>query len=969
MSYPKKLIEVALPLAEINDASAYDKMPGIGAHPKSIHHWWARLPLPVARAILFASVINDPSESINELLADEKRVKKAQTEYVKRKKVWDSKKLDRDKCIEAGLDVQELEIEPSVNSILIENRREELFQVIRGLMEKKPHQNLNYFKIARQLIDQSCEGRLPEVLDPFTGGGSIPLEAQRLGFKAHGRDLNPVPALLTKATIEYPAKYFGAPAVNPSDCCRQDWIGAQGIAEDIKYYGDWILCEAKKKIGTYYPDAKITSEMVADRSDLIPYEGQELPVISWIWARTIPSPNPAFQSCEVPLVTTFWLSRKKGKEAYVEPIISGLNYEFKVRVGCPENKEIVKAGTKKHRGDFQCILSGSPIPSRLIKEFGKSNKFSYRLMAVVADGGRKRIYLDPDKYQQECAKCPDLSGQLQRVELPSNSQYSAPPLYGLNFYSDLFSERQLLALITFSDLITQARLKALSDGATEDYADALATYLAFAVDRLADFNCSLSTWKSTGEQQMHLFGRQAIPMAWDFCEANVLGDGAICWKNSIKYLQQGIGVTPILDSLVGEVKQQDAAMTRWDKHSLIISTDPPYYDNVPYADLSDFFYIWLRRSLKTIHPDLMSTMQTPKREELVAAPHRHGGDKNLAKNHFEGGFRNAFGGMLDAIDPRFPLTVYYAMKQSEGDEGTNSGWATMLQGLIDSGFQITATWPVRAAQDWRMRSMGSNALANYVVLACRKKNSNALIATRKEFVHSLTIELPPSLSELQQSNIGPVDFFQAALGPGMGIFSRFAKVVEADGSRMSVGEALRCINEEVSLFLDNQTGELDPWTRFAVAWFSQNAFCSADFGIADNLARSNNISVQGVVDAGILESSTGNVRLLRWNELDQGWTPEEDDRLTIWEITHYLIKELEDDSGGGELGASSIVKKIGGLAEDVRKLTYQLFNICEQNKWADLALNYNQLISAWPNLLQIADQTNAPTVSQTELKI
>ena len=497
------------------------------------------------------------------------------------------------------------------------------------------------------------------------------------------------------------------------------------------------------------------------------------------------------------------------------------------------------------------------------------------------------------------------------------------------------------------------------DGANEELANAIATYLAFAVDRLADFNCGLSTWKSSGEQQMHLFGRQAIPMVWDYCEANVLGDGAICWKNSVKYTVQGVEVTPILQAEAGDIKQQDASTANWEPQSLIISTDPPYYDNVPYADISDFFYFWLRISLSEVHTDLFETMQTPKSEELVAAPHRHNGDAEAAKEHFEGGFRKTFGGMREAIDPRFPLTVYYAMKQNEGEDGANTGWETMLTGLIESDFQITATWPVRAAQDWRMRSMGSNALANYVVLACRERPADAPIATKREFIQILKDELPPALLDLQHSNIGAVDFFQAALGPGMAVFSRYGKVVEADGSAMSVGDALRCINEEVGSYLSKQTGEMDSWTRFAVAWFSEHAFATGDYGVAETLALSNAVSVDGVAEAGIIESGGGNVRILSINEIPEDWDPATDSRLTVWEIVHHLARTLDQK---GTDGAGALLKQVGGLAEDAKALCYRLFTICEQNKWANEALVYNTLITEWPEISQRAQAAEEPSV-------
>lgn len=964
--YPKKLIEVALPLAEINDASAYDKMPGVGAHPKGIHHWWARLPLPSARAILFASVVNDPSEEIEKLRQDPKAVKKAKGHLTTRRKAWGKKKVEYDKAVASGMNMPDLENEPSLDDILVENEREKLFGVIRELMQKKPHENKDTFRKARKLIEEACDGKIPEVLDPFTGGGSIPLEAHRLGFKAHGRDLNPVPALITKATIDYPARFHDQPAINPRDRDRQDWEGAQGLAEDVRYYGDWMLEKAKEQIGHLYPEADVTPAMVDERPDLAAYQGRKLPVIAWIWARTIPSPNPALNGKEVPLVSSYWLSSKKGKEAWIQPIIKDGDYEFTVRLGVPPDKNIVKSGTKSQGANFNCILSGVPIDARHIKKHLNQGDGGHRLLAIVCGlpNGRGRCYLPPTNEHSAVADA-NLPEWKPEQYLPKKALGFRVQPYGMKQWFHLFSVRQLVALNTFSTLVEEARQQALADGAEEEQANAIATYLAFAVDRLADFNNSLCRWASDNQKLMNLFGRQVIPMVWDFCEANLVNQVVGGWPTCFEYAAKCISIIPIVEAEPGDVKQQDAAATNWTSQSLIISTDPPYYDNISYADLSDFFYVWLRRSLREVHPDLLGTMLTPKAEELISSPERHEGDKIAAKDHFEGGFRKAFGGMREAMDRRFPLTVYYAMKQSGGDEGVNTGWETMLTGLIDSGFQITATWPVRAAQDWRMRSMGSNALANYVVLACRERLDDNQMATRREFIMALKAELPSALNDLQLSNIGAVDFFQAALGPGMAIFSRYTKVIEADGTAMTVGSALRCINEEVGVFLNKQTGEMDPWTRFAVAWFSEHGFTADEFGKAETLALSINVSVEGVAEAGIIQSGGGKVRILSLEELPEDWSPVDDNRLTVWEIVHHLARRLDKD---GIDGAATILKQVGGLAEDARALCYRLYTICEQNKWADEGRTYNNLITEWSTLTdRVRTLETESTPTQQEL--
>ena len=927
MTQQKKLIEVALPLAEINDASSYDKMPGIGAHPKGIHLWWARLPLPVARAMLFASVVDDPAS------------------------------------------IENFEQLPPSEQEQLLAEREGLFGVIKDLMQKKPHENKDAFRKARELIKEACGGKMPEVLDPFTGGGSIPLEAQRLGFKAHGRDLNPVPALITKATIDYPARFYGKSAVNPRDKDRIDWSGSQGLAEDVSYYGDWMLKKARERIGRLYPKVEVTSDMVSERPELGQYKGSKLNVIAWIWCRTIPSPNPALGGKRVPLVSTFWLSRKKGKEAWIKPIIDGKSYRFKVVTGKPENPDEVKSGTKTGRGsNFKCLLSGVPIDDTFVKESGCKGRLGEKLIAIVCDGDRSRVYISPTKEHEELVETIEVEKE-PSFELNYDPRAIWTPPYGLTTYADLFTNRQLKAMHVFCDLVSDARKQTLADGASEGLADAIATYLSFAIDRLADFNNSLCRWATDNQKVMNLFGRQAIPMIWDFAEANLLNKVVGGWEPAVNYISKCIGVIPIRPLAPGAIKQQDAAATSWRSKTLIISTDPPYYDNIGYADLSDFFYVWLRRTLREVHPELLGTMLTPKAEELIAIPYRHGGDKDVAKEYFESGFRKAFSGMREAIDPRFPLTVYYAMKQSEGDDGANTGWETLLTGLIDSGFQITATWPVRAAQNWRMISMGTNALASYVVLACREQASDAPIATRKDFVRELREILPPAIKNLQHGNIGPVDFFQAAMGPGMAVFSRYGKIVEGDGKKMTVRTAIRLINDQIQEFFSGQTNVMDSWTRFGVTWFSQNAYAAGVYGEADNLARSLNTSVDAVEESGIIQSGGGKVRLLGRSELDPEWDPDTDDRLTVWEVAHYLIRELLDEAGGGEKGAAMLLRKVGGLAEDAKGLAYRLYTICEQNKWADHALDYNALVTAWPDLVRQSQELSGPQATQSQLDI
>ena len=908
---PRKLIETVIPLPEINDASAYDKMPGIGPHPKGIHHWWARLPLPCARAILFASVVDDPA------------------------------------------DVENFERLPDGEKDRLLAEREKLFDLIRRLLQKKPHEHPEVFQEARAAMRRACGDKMPEVLDPFTGGGSIPLEAQRLGFQAHGRDLNPVPALITKATIDYPARYFGKPAANPEARDRRDWHGAQGLADDVRYYGNWMLEKAREKIGHLYPDAEVTAEMAAERPDLEDYIGRKLPVIAWIWARTVESPDPAFAGKQVPLVSTYWLSSKKGKEAWLEPVVrSDGSWEYRVRMGVPPDPDAVKRGSKSSRGaNFECLLSGSAINAEHIKREGKSGRIGQSIIAVVADGGRKRIYLG-----SASAPAPliEETPEEDRTALGYDPRNIWCTQYGLEHVEDLFSPRQLTAVTTFSDLVPKAYERIVEDSGDAGYAAAVATYLAFAVDRCADFNNSLCRWASDNQKIMNLFNRQAIPMVWDFTESNILGKGVGSWSACFSYAVQCLEIIPIAGAVPGIVAQQDAAQTKWNTRSLIISTDPPYYDNIGYADLADFFYVWLRRSLRQIEPELTRTMLTPKTEELIATPYRHGGDGKKAKAHFEGGFKSAFSGMKDALDPRFPLTVYYAMKQSEDVDSKgegSTGWETLLNALIDSGFQITATWPLRATQQWKMNALNANALASYILLSCRLRPDEAPIAMRRDFLAELRRDLPFALERLQSSNIPPVDLAQAAIGPGMAIFSRFREVQEPDGSKLSVRMALQLINQALGEALDGFDSDYDAVTIWAISWFKEHGFEPGDSGQADDLCRAKDTAMDSLTKAGVIHLKRKEVRLLRRDELPPDWDPMDDPVVSIWEATEHLIRRLRD---GGENSAAELLAQLGPKAEAARDLAYLLFTVCERKGWSKEALAYNSLVISWPSLVELA---------------
>jgi putative DNA methylase len=918
--YRKKLIEVALPLDAINDASAYDKMPGIGPHPKGIHQWWARLPLPCSRAVIFASLVDDPSS--------------------------DPAFRDRPESDQ-------------------ERERDRLFKIIRGLLQKKVHLHPEVFAAAYAEIARSCGGKVPPVFDPFCGGGSIPLEAQRLGLKAYGGDLNPVAVLITKALIEIPARFAGRAPVNPESRreIRDTWPGSTGLAADVRYYGNWIREEAIKRIGHLYPKIKLPKE----------YGGDEATVLTWLWARTVKCPNPACEAT-APLVRSFSLSTKKGRKTWLEALKDGLSKKAKFVVKTGEGNP--PEGTV-NRGGARCIFCNNPIPFNYIRSEGRAGRITPQLLVMVAEGRRNRVYVSPTP-EQEASGTQVQHPIFPDTPIPEQALSFRVKLYGMNKHRDLFTARQLLALTTFSDLIIEAREKIIADaaaaGLSKDgqgfaaggtgaaaYADAVSTFLAFAVDRCADFNCTLSRWKPSGEQHVQLFARQAIPMVWDFAEANLLCEKGVCWKNAIEITASAIEVIIASKQTVGEASQGDAALGTKSGMDLLVSTDPPYYDNIGYADLSDFFYVWLRRTLKDVYPDLFTTVLVPKALELVATPYRFEGDKQKAKEHFETGFRQSFAALKNRLDPRFPMTVYYAFKQEEeeaeaksrtGNINLTTGWETMLEALLSAGFLITATWPVRASQAWRMVSMGTNALASYIVLACRPRSENAPLATRREFVSALKKELPEALRQLQHGNIAPVDLAQATIGPGMAVYSRYSKVMEADGSPMPVRTALQIINQELDAYLAEQEGDLDTDTRFCLTWFEQHSMTEGPFGEADVLARARNTSVEGLVDAGVLYSRAGKVRLLNRSELPANWDPLKDQRLTVWECAQQLIRGLHI---GGETEAGRLAARMGGgRSEEARALAYRLYAICERKKWAEEAFAYNTLVVSWPAIQEKA---------------
>jgi putative DNA methylase len=1002
-AYKKKLIEVALPLEAINKASAREKSIRHG-HPSTLHLWWARRPLAAARAVIFAQMVDDPSTYVADLGSDAKLLRKAESVLNARLKLWEDARTLAKKAKQAGLPVTEPGPAPTIEDVLADLERQRLFRIIEDLVLWENTTNETVLQAARDEIWQSWRRacaenadhprakelfdrkRVPAFHDPFAGGGALPLEAQRLGLESYASDLNPVAVLICKAMIEIPPKFAGRPPVrprskdDPPDFIKRQWRGAQGLAEDVRYYGRWMRDEAEKRIGHLYPKVEVTAEMVRSRPDLKGYLGKELTVIAWLWARTVKSPNPAFAQVDVPLASTFMLSTKPGKEAYVEPVIENGGYRFTVKVGKPKDAETARNGTKLARGaNFQCLMSGTPMEGDYIKAEGKAGRMGARLMGIVAEGKRGRVYLAPTPEHEAAARKAKPEWKPD-VTISGSTQYLGVKPYGMDRFGQLFTDRQLVALTTFSDLVQEARERVKDDalatgilpegprldaggaGATA-YADAVAVYLASGVSRLANRLATICIWNRIGEKIEQVFARQAIPMTWDFAEANAFSDSTGGWAGSLEWVPTALETLP--HNGAGAVTQDDAA-TQSTSEGKLVSTDPPYFDNVPYADLSDFFYVWLRRSLRQVYPDLFSTLAVPKTDELVAFAYRHA-DKGAAGAFFMDGMTRAMHRLAEQGHPAFPVTIYYAFRQSEtdDDEGTSStGWETFLDAVIQAGFDVTGTWPVRTERGGGMRNLDRNSLASSIVLVCRPRAATGLAATRREFLTALKAELPDALMHLQHGNIAPVDLAQAAIGPGMAVYTRYAKVLDADGKTLSVREALTLINQTLDEALAGQEGDFDADSRWALAWFEQSGFDAGEYGVAETLSKAKNTSVSGMVEAGILASKGGKVRLLRPAELPADWNPETDLRLTAWESVHHLVRVLES---GGESAAAELVAKLGAKAEIARELAYRLYALCERKKRAADALAYNGLVQSWPEIVRLARDGGKPTVEQGAL--
>ena len=923
--YKKKLIEVALPLQAINKASASEKSPQRG-RPSTLHLWWARRPLTACRAVLFTSLVDDPSSHPELFPTPEDQARE----------------------------------------------RSRLLGIVEELVERDNIVSERVLAKARAEIRKSVGDRLPTVYDPFCGGGAIPIEAQRLGLPALASDLNPVAVLITKALTEIPWRFKGCAPVHPSlrgPLHERTWERATGLASDVEAYGNWMLDQARERIGAFYPSISLQG-------------GGQATVIAWIWARTVHCPNPLC-GAEMPLIKSFALSTKSGKEWRIKPIIDravrAVRYE--TLPGKPDRE-----GTVTRRG-AQCIVCNEPVALPYIRSEGKAHRIGTQMIAIVAEGPNGRIYIPPNDEHVRIAGSAKPSW-VPDTDLPERALGFRVQGYGMTQHCDLFTQRQLLALTTFSDLVRECRERALADaiaaGMDDDgislesrgsaataYADAIATYAALTVDRLADYNATLCSWHASEGKITHVFTRQTLSMVWDFVEANPIGEFSGSFYGAIDLSKRALASA----SAAAEVSvfARDAA-NEWSGDSALYCTDPPYYDNVPYADLSDFFYIWLRASLGAIYPDLLAPLLVPKAAELVADPARFADDNDRARKFFEEGLGTAFRVIRDSTLEDFPTTVYYAFKQTEteADPGSNGegvarasiGWETMLKALLHSGFEIGGTWPMSSELANRTRGQNSNALASSIVLACRPRPKDALRCTRADFLGELRAWLPPAVKRLRDASLAATDLEQAAIGPGMAVFSRYREVLEPDGSPMSVRSALSLINQELALILLGEISEVDPETRFALAWFDGHFYDEAKYGEADVLLKAKNANLDLLRDPGVVKAGRGVVQLLKPRDLDSAASLHSDGRMhsfPAWAQLMHVISALTTEDGGTDL-AAGMLRTIGSdNAERLKDIAYHCYLACDRAKPKRTAeaQDFNAVVAAWPDLQKRAAEIAA----------
>ena len=931
-THRKKLIEVDLPLDAINAESSREKSIRHG-HPSTLHLWWARRPLASCRAVIFASMVDDPSACPDEfptpeaVRAERRRLHELISELVK----WENTD----------------ERNPEARALLNSARYEIARSVARSRSEPLPRDcsRDNPAATLRYLADSA-----KPIYDPFAGGGSIPLEAQRLGLKAIASDLNPVAVLINKALIELPHKFANRPPVNPdADPIGMltgksigrgknrkpeiiAWRGAAGLAADIRYYGNWMRQQAFNRIGSLYPKAKLP-------------DGGEATVIAWLWARTVPCNNPLC-GAEMPLMTTFQVSKKTNNKHWIRPLVhrdtQPPTISFQVQThneGVPPDGRTVVRGGKGAR----CLACADGVDHPYIREQSKAGNMSAMMTCIVAEGDRKRLFISPTDDHIEAAQNAKPRWR-PNGKLPERALGIAVQSYGVENWNDLFTERQLTALTTFSSLIPKAIELLVSHGASQEYANTVRTYLALALGRAADMCSSHSRWHISGAKVTGVFARQAIPMIWDFAEGNTFSSSTGNWMAHIEWVSKVVARLP-LDINTGEAHQADATTTIHAESGPVIVTDPPYYDNIGYADISDYFYVWLRPLLRDIYPGLFAGILTPKNEEMVAAP--------MFENTRER-FETLMGNTLERIrarcTPEFPSSIFYAYKQQEETRRgvTSTGWDTMLTALVEAGFQIIGTWPMRTEMGNRPRSLGSNALASSVILVCRPRPEDAPFANRNEFISALEAELPDALNQLTQGHIAPVDLAQAAIGPGMEIYSRYSSVSTIAGVEVTVRDALENINRVIEEYHRREQGELDEESQFCLTWLEQHGYRAGPYGAAELLSQAKNVSIDALRDSHrLLTAASGAVQLLDPEEYHHYERDNPSAPMTAWEGCFRMLWHLHHEEGEFIDGCAEVAARMVGASESVERLARLLYAHYDRKRDSQNAVRFNNLVSEW----------------------
>ena len=905
MTYRKKLIEVDLPLDSINEQSAREKSIRHG-HPSTLHMWWARRPLAACRAVLFASMVDDPSECPEEFSTKEEQ----------------DKERARLHCIIKKL----IKWENSNNEeALVKARQEIALSVARSRGEVAPTE--------KDAVLAYLNDVAKPVYDPFSGGGSIPLEAQRLGLRAIGTDLNPIAVLITKSLIELPRNFRNRPPVNPaadpmgfsSGRSKKAWRGAAGLANDIRYYGRQMQSLARERIGHLYPKVEGTT------------------VIAWLWARTVLCSNPACGT-QMPLMRTFQASKKSGNQHWIRPVID--NEAKSISFIVQRNDEGVPQTGTVNRNGATCLICGSSMPLSDVRKRARDGKMGEQMTAIVAEGNRQRLFFSLTQEHIQTALSAEPAWRPMQT-MPDTPTLVSGRGFGITHWHQLFTKRQLTALTTFSDLLSEMNILMKQDGADTEYANSVCTYLALIIGRIADSNSKFSTWQNVGDFVAHVFARQAIPMVWDFAEANPFSSSTQNWMAQVEWVAKVVENLPA-DVNEGKVHQADASTTVHADYGPIIVTDPPYYDNIDYADLSDYFYVWLRPLLRDIYPSLFAGMLTPKGEEMTAIPSRF----SNPRERFEELLSRTLRLIKEKCSPEFPSSIFYAYKQQqeERDGRTSTGWETMLTALVSSGFRIIGTWPMRTERAARSNALAANALASSVVLVCRPRDEDAPVATRRQFLDALESHLPAALDHLtQEGHIAPVDLAQAAIGPGMAIYSQFSRVETISGEPVPVREALVAINRVIAEYHQREQGDLDENSQFCLDWLMQHRYAEGDYGNALVLAQAKNVSVETLKDWKLLEADGGRVRLLPLDDYGPG-RPMRLEAMTAWEGCFRMAYHLNREDGDGTDGAADVARTMGSNAEAVERLARVLYNYYDGKDDSSNAVIFNNLVASWPDI-------------------